>query len=74
MPIYEYECTKCGHAFELVQTFSDRPRRRCPLCRGKVNKLIGSVGISFKGSGYYVTDSKPKSQKNKTGSGTGTDT
>ncbi|MBC8424118.1 zinc ribbon domain-containing protein [bacterium] len=73
MPIYEYECTKCGHAFELVQTFQDRPRRRCPVCRGKVNKLIGNVGISFKGAGYYVTDSKPEKKKKETSTETGTD-
>jgi len=59
MPTYEYECTKCGHTFELVQSIHDTPRRRCPECRGKVRRLIGTgVGIAFKGSGFYVTDSR----------------
>jgi putative FmdB family regulatory protein len=73
MPTYEYECTKCGHRFELLQSITDKPRRRCPQCRGKVRKLIGGgVGISFKGSGFYVTDSKPGGKKDETGTGTGT--
>ena len=67
MPTYEYECTKCGHRFELFQSIHDRPRQRCPLCRGKVDKLIGGgVGISFKGSGFYITDSRPANKKEKT--------
>jgi len=64
MPTYEYQCTKCGHTFELLQSIHDRPRRRCPLCRGKVEKLIGGgVGIAFKGAGFYVTDSRPEAKK-----------
>ncbi len=59
MPTYEYECSKCGHTFELVQSIHDAPRQRCPRCRGKVRRLIGGgVGIAFKGSGFYVTDSR----------------
>lgn len=59
MPTYEYECTKCGVEFELQQAMTDPPRKRCPECRGKVNRLIsGGAGIAFKGSGYYVTDSR----------------
>lgn len=56
MPIYEYECTKCGHRFELIQKFSDQPKTKCPKCRGAVKKLISSAAIQFKGSGWYVTD------------------
>ena len=56
MPIYEYECTKCGHRFELIQKFSDPPKTKCPQCRGALKKLISSAAIQFKGSGWYVTD------------------
>jgi putative FmdB family regulatory protein len=66
MPTYEYECTKCAHHFELVQSMTDKPRSRCPECRGKVIRLIsGGVGISFKGSGYYVNDSRSTSSGSK---------
>lgn len=59
MPTYEYECQKCGFTFELMQGINDKPRSRCPLCRGKVQRLIGAgVGVLFKGSGFYVTDSR----------------
>ncbi len=61
MPTYEYECTKCGHGFEEFASFSDPPRARCPRCRGKVRRLISAgAGIVFKGSGWYVTDSRAK--------------
>ena len=56
MPIYEYECRRCGHRFELLQKFSDKPRKRCPECSGAVDRLISSPAIRFKGSGWYVTD------------------
>jgi len=73
VPIYEYECTKCGYTFELVQSFHDAPRQRCPRCRGKVRRLIGSgVGIAFHGSGFYVTDSRQKrAGTGKSGAGAG---
>ena len=61
MPTYEYECTsaKCGHVFERFQSIADRPVQRCPLCRCKVKRLIGTgAGIIFKGSGFYETDYK----------------
>ena len=62
MPTYEYECQRCSYTFELFQGINDRPRSRCPKCRGKVQRLIGNgVGIVFKGSGFYVTDSRKKS-------------
>lgn len=57
MPTYDYECSKCGHAFEVFQSMTDEPRKRCPQCRGKVNRLIsGGAGLLFKGSGFYQTD------------------
>ncbi len=56
MPIYEYECEKCSHRFELIQKFSDPPVKDCPVCQGVVRKVISSPGIMFKGSGWYVTD------------------
>ncbi len=56
MPIYEYECRRCGHRFELIQKFSDKPRKRCPECSGAVDRLISPPAIRFKGTGWYVTD------------------
>lgn len=63
MPIYEYECTKCGHRFERMQKMSDAPVKRCPECRSKVERLISSPAIRFKGSGWYVTDYSDKGKK-----------
>jgi putative FmdB family regulatory protein len=57
MPTYDYECTKCGHAFEAFQRMSDAPLSSCPRCRGRVRRLIGGgMGVIFKGSGFYTTD------------------
>ena len=56
MPMYEYECTKCGHRFELIQLFSDKPKTKCPECRGTLRKLLSASAIRFKGTGWYVTD------------------
>jgi len=61
MPIYEYECQQCGIRFERLQKFSDLPVITCPECEGEVKRLIHPVGIVFKGSGWYVTDSRAKS-------------
>jgi putative FmdB family regulatory protein len=61
MPTYEYECTKCNHAFEEEASIMAPPRQRCPRCRGKVQRLIsGGTGIVFRGSGFYVNDSRRK--------------
>ena len=67
MPIYEYECRRCGHRFELIQKFSDKPRKRCPECSGTVDRLISPPAIRFKGSGWYVTDyaNKKSNDENK---------
>jgi putative FmdB family regulatory protein len=57
MPTYQYACTACDHAFEAVQSFSDNPLTICPECKGEVRKVYSSVGVVFKGSGFYKTDS-----------------
>ena len=57
MPLYEYECSACGHRFEQIQRFSDPPIEVCPNCgEKKVQKLLSSPAIQFKGSGWYITD------------------
>lgn len=56
MPIYEYECNKCGHRFEVIQKVSDAPLKKCEKCKGKAERLISSPAIQFKGTGWYVTD------------------
>ena len=63
MPIYEYECSKCGHRFELIQKISDAPLKKCERCKGKVEKLISSPAIQFKGTGWYVTDYAKKGSR-----------
>ncbi len=61
MPTYEYECTRCGLVFDEFKPISAPRRQRCPKCRGKVNRLIsGGTGILFKGSGFYINDSRAK--------------
>ena len=57
MPTYDYECTKCGHVFEAFQSITAEPLKKCPECKGKVQRLIGTGGgVLFKGSGFYQTD------------------
>jgi len=58
MPTYEYACTSCGHQFEINQSFSDDALTSCPECQGPLRKVFGSVGIVFKGSGFYKNDSR----------------
>jgi putative FmdB family regulatory protein len=58
VPTYQYACTSCGHQLEAVQSFSDDPLTVCPACEGKLRKLYSAVGIVFKGSGFYRTDSR----------------
>ena len=58
MPTYAYRCKDCGHAFDAVQSFSDDALTECPACGGVLRKQYGSVGVSFKGSGFYRTDSR----------------
>lgn len=64
MPTYEYECERCGRVLEKFQRITDAPLKRCPLCRGKVNRRIGTgAGVIFKGSGFYCTDYRSESYK-----------
>ncbi|MFC9893587.1 FmdB family zinc ribbon protein [Nocardia sp. NPDC127579] len=58
MPTYSYACTQCDNRFDIVQSFSDDALTVCPECSGKLRKLFNSVGIVFKGSGFYRTDSR----------------
>ncbi len=60
MPTYQYGCTNCEHEFEVVQSFSDAAISKCPECGGEVRKKFGAVGVVFKGSGFYRTDSREK--------------
>ena len=61
MPTYQYACTACDHAFEQVQGFSDDALTECPQCEGRLRKLFSAVGVVFKGSGFYRTDSRSNS-------------
>ena len=58
MPTYQYSCTECGEQLEVVQSFSDPALTACPACQGKLRKVFNSVGIVFKGSGFYRNDSR----------------
>ncbi|WP_433389696.1 FmdB family zinc ribbon protein [Micromonospora sp. KLBMP9576] len=58
VPTYQYACTACGHQLEAVQSFSDAPLSECPACEGRLRKVFNSVGVVFKGSGFYRTDSR----------------
>ena len=65
MPTYEYRCKDCGEHLEIVQAFTDDPLTECPACRGPLRKVFGNIGITFKGSGFYKTDSRSKSSATK---------
>jgi putative FmdB family regulatory protein len=58
VPTYQYTCTECGEPLETVQKFSDQPLTVCPACGGRLRKVFSPVGIVFKGSGFYRTDSR----------------
>ncbi len=58
MPTYQYQCTECGEALEAVQKFSDAALTECPSCQGRLRKVFSAVGVVFKGSGFYRTDSR----------------
>ncbi len=58
MPTYEYRCRECGEHLEVVQSFRDDPLTECPNCGGQLRKVFGAIGITFKGSGFYKTDSR----------------
>jgi putative FmdB family regulatory protein len=63
MPTYEYACTSCGQHLEVVQSMSDAPLRECGACGGALRKVFSPIGIVFKGSGFYRTDSRAASAK-----------
>jgi putative FmdB family regulatory protein len=58
VPTYQYRCTDCGHAFEQFQSFTDDALTVCPECQGRLRKVFNAVGVVFKGSGFYRTDSR----------------
>jgi putative FmdB family regulatory protein len=66
MPIYEYECTKCGKIEEALQKFSDKPLTKCKHCSGKLTKLVSHSTFHLKGSGWYATDYAAKSKDSST--------
>ena len=70
MPLYEYECKKCGHRFEKIQLYSDKMVKKCPECGGQVEQMISAPAVQFKGSGWYVTD-YPKKSSSPGSSGSG---
>ncbi len=67
MPVYEYECEQCGTHFERIQSVRDEPIHRCPECSGTVHKVFHPAGIIFKGSGWYITDSRKSTSGAVTG-------
>ena len=60
MPTYAYACKDCSHAFDIVQSFTDSTLTSCPECEGTLRKKFNTVGVVFKGSGFYRTDSRAK--------------
>lgn len=73
MPTYQYACTECGHEFEAVQKFSDDALTECPSCTGKLRKVFSAVGVVFKGSGFYRTDSRAGAKSESSGSSKSSD-
>lgn len=67
MPRYSYACTECDHRFDAVQAFTDNALTTCPVCSGRLRKLFNSVGVVFKGPGFYRTDSRLPSSKDSSG-------
>ncbi len=73
MPTYAYTCTACGHAFDIHQAFTDDALTVCPECGGRLRKVFSSVGVTFKGSGFYRTDSR-SSKSSSMGAGSASTT
>jgi len=63
MPLYEYECSKCGKVIEAIQKFSDDPLIKCEECSGRLKKLVSKSSFALKGKGWYATDYKDKPTK-----------
>lgn len=74
MPTYEYACQRCGRHVEVVQSFRDDPLTTCEACGGELHKVFGSIGIVFKGSGFYRNDSRSQSSSSRAVTGTGSTT
>lgn len=68
MPTYSYACTECGNRFDVVQAFTDDALTTCQQCSGRLRKLFNSVGVVFKGSGFYRTDSREPAKSSTNGS------
>ena len=71
MPTYQYRCTSCGHDLEVVQKFTDPALTECPVCSGGLRKIYNAVGVVFKGSGFYRTDSRAGAESGGAGTPTG---
>ncbi len=71
MPMYAYACKDCGHAFDIQQSFSDDSLSVCPECGGALRKKFNSVGVVFKGSGFYRNDSRATATSTDAGSSSG---
>lgn len=65
MPTYSYECTQCANRFDVVQAFTDDALTTCERCSGRLRKLFNAVGVVFKGTGFYRTDSRESGKKSK---------
>ena len=63
MPIYEYECGHCSYRFEMKQGFDEEPQAMCPQCQGRAHRVFHSTPVIFKGSGFYITDSRKGKEK-----------
>ena len=72
MPTYQYSCTECGHFFEAVQSFSEDSLTVCPECSGRLRKVFNAVGVVFKGSGFYRTDSRSSAGSTSTSTSSST--
>jgi putative FmdB family regulatory protein len=65
VPLYEFQCKKCGHRFERIQKFSDPDPKKCPECGGKIERMLHAPAIQFKGAGWYATDYAGKGKASK---------
>ncbi len=72
MPTYSYACTACDHKFDAVQAFTDDALTTCPECSGRLRKLFNAVGVVFKGSGFYRTDSRESQKSSSSASSSST--
>jgi putative FmdB family regulatory protein len=74
VPLYEYKCRKCGHVFEKIQKFSDKPEASCPECDSDAERQLSAPAVHFKGSGWYITDYARKGKGGDTKEAKGTST